>query len=90
MFQVGIQELQSVERNAGVTRVCIIASVIRYLIFRKALRTLSALKHGTELCVRHAQHIDGEEVAVYPVVGYFENVGDARFNGASSSGRHRS
>src|ERR1700674_2810395 len=47
-------------------RVGVLSPVIGYLVFRKALRTLSALKHGTELRVRHAQHIHGEEIAMYP------------------------
>ena len=49
-------------------RVGVVSSVIGYLVFRKALRTLSALKHRTELRVCHAQHIHGEEIAVYPGV----------------------
>ncbi len=40
----------------------------RDTIFRKALRALPALKHRTELGVCHAQHIHGEEIAVYPGV----------------------
>ena len=32
---------------------------------RKALRTLPALEHGTELGVCHSQHIHGEEIAIY-------------------------
>jgi hypothetical protein len=48
VFQVGIQEVQRVERNQGMTRVGVIPSVIGYLIFRKALRALPALKHRTE------------------------------------------
>ena len=34
----------------------------------EALPTLSALKHGTELRVRHAQHIHREEISVDPGV----------------------
>ena len=71
VFQVGIQKVQSIERNPGITRVGVIPSVIGYLIFRKALRILPALEHGTELRVCHAQHIHGEEIAMYPGV---ENV----------------
>jgi hypothetical protein len=49
-------------------RVGVLSSVIGYLVLRKALRTLSALKHGTELRMCHAQHIHSEEIAVYPGV----------------------
>jgi hypothetical protein len=35
---------------------------------RKALRTLSALEHRTELRVCHAQHIHGREITMYPDV----------------------
>ncbi len=68
VFQVGIQEVQCVEGNPGMTRVGVIPSVIGYLILRKALRALPASKHRTELWVCHAQHIHGEEIAVYPGV----------------------
>ena len=43
-------------------------SVVRHLILRKALRTLPALEHGTELRVCHAQHIHCEEITMYPSV----------------------
>jgi len=62
VFQVGIQEVQRVERNPGMTRVGVIPSVIGYLIFRKTLRALPELKHRTELWVCHAPHIHGEEM----------------------------
>jgi hypothetical protein len=68
VFKVSIQEVQRVERNRGMTRVGVIPSRIGYLIFRKALRTLPALKHRTEFWVCHAQHIHGEEIAVDPGV----------------------
>jgi len=45
VFQVGIQELQRIEFNPGITRVGIVSFIISDLVFRKALRTLSALKH---------------------------------------------
>src|ERR1700677_938450 len=46
----------------------VLSSVISYLVFGKALLTLSALKHGTEFRVRHSQHIHREEIAVDPGV----------------------
>jgi hypothetical protein len=38
IFEVAIQEVQSIESNPGVTRVGVLPSVIGYLIFRKTLR----------------------------------------------------
>src|ERR1700730_2724217 len=68
VFQVGIQKVQSIERNPGITRVGVLPFVVGYLILRKALRTLPALEHGTKLRVCHAQHIHGEEITMYPGV----------------------
>src|ERR1700689_1235631 len=68
VLQVSIQKLQRVERHPGIVRVGVLSSVIGDLVFRKALRTFSALKHGTELRVCHANHIHGEKIAACPRV----------------------
>ena len=51
VFQVGIQEVQRVERNPCMTRVRVIPSVIGYLIFRKALRALRSSETNLLKCL---------------------------------------
>src|ERR1700689_3205698 len=68
VFQIGIQKVQSIERNPGITRVGVLPSVVGHLILCKALRTLPALEHGTELRMCHAQHIHVEKITMDPGV----------------------
>jgi len=68
VFQVGVQKVQSIECDLGITRVGVLTPVVSHLILRKALRILPALEHRTELWVSHAEHIRGVKITMYPIV----------------------